>query len=86
MILLEMEYDDTYYLKNNSYLKFNNHVVEIHYDIIKFDGKVIDNTPIKNNNTRMISVINNKLYINGYEWKNNKWKVTIKSLFHYIFG
>ena len=82
MILLEMECDDSVYLKNNACVTCNNHIVEIYYDQIKIDGKIVDNKPIKNNNNKVIKVINNKIYINEYEWKNNKWRMTIKSIFH----
>ena len=33
----------------------------------------------------VISQINDKTYIDGYEFKNGKWKRTLKGLFHYLF-
>lgn len=38
--------------------------------------------PCKPTNTTMI---NGKVYINGYEFKNGKWKKTIKAIFHKYF-
>lgn len=32
-----------------------------------------------------INTINNKIYINGKEFKNGKWKYTIKSVFYTLF-
>lgn len=32
-----------------------------------------------------ISLVNGRVYINGYELVNGKWKVTIGSLFHLFF-
>jgi hypothetical protein len=32
-----------------------------------------------------ISQINDKIYMDGYELKNGKWKRTLKGLFHYLF-
>lgn len=31
---------------------------------------------------RNITVINNKVYINGYEWKDNQWKRTLKAMWY----
>lgn len=32
-----------------------------------------------------INTINNKIYINSKEFKNGKWKYTIKSVFYTLF-
>ena len=32
-----------------------------------------------------ITTINGKVYVNGYELKNGKWKITLRSLFHLFF-
>lgn len=34
---------------------------------------------------QFISTIGNKVYIDGYELKDGKWKKTIKGLFHLLF-
>jgi len=31
------------------------------------------------------SIINGKVYIDGYELKNGKWKRTLKALYYYLF-
>lgn len=31
------------------------------------------------------TVIGNEIFINGYEWKNGKWKRTLRALWHLIF-
>ena len=31
------------------------------------------------------TVINGKVYIDGYEFKNGKWKRTLKALWHLLF-
>lgn len=32
------------------------------------------------------TVINNKIYIDGYEWKNGKWKRTLKALWYALIN
>lgn len=32
-----------------------------------------------------VSNVNNKVYIDGYELKNGKWRRTFKALFHMLF-
>lgn len=46
------------------------------------DGVEIPPCPRKGHNS---TVINGKIYLNGYEWKNGKWRVTIKSIWHLFF-
>ena len=31
------------------------------------------------------TIINNKVYVNGYEFKNGKWKKTFKAWWHKVF-
>ena len=38
--------------------------------------------PSKGNNT---TIINNKIYVDGYEYKDGQWKRTLKALWHLIF-
>ena len=35
--------------------------------------------------TRSICVVDNKVYVNGYELVKGRWKITISSLFHLFF-
>lgn len=30
-------------------------------------------------------VINDKVYVNGFEFKNGEWKQTLSALLHYLF-
>ena len=32
-----------------------------------------------------ITVIGDKPYVNGYEFKNGKWRITLKALWYFIF-
>ena len=32
-----------------------------------------------------VSIIDDKIYVNGYEYKNGKWKRTLPALFHHFF-
>lgn len=50
------------------------------------NGKEIDLPELKNGKyTYKVTQVNDKLYCNGYEWKDNKWKRTLKALFYNIF-
>lgn len=31
------------------------------------------------------TVVNNKVYVNGYEFKNGRWKKTLMALWHKLF-
>lgn len=31
------------------------------------------------------TIVNGRIYLNGYEWKNNKWKRTLKALWYEFF-
>jgi len=52
-----------------------------------YNGKKIPNPPRFNKNRLNLTTINDKLYLNGYEYfpKKHKWKITIKSIWHFIF-
>lgn len=54
------------------------------------DDRVILNgqeIPLPPNTTksRNVTIINNRIYVNGYEYKNGKWKKTLAALWHKIF-
>lgn len=34
---------------------------------------------------RNISIINDKVFVDGYEWKNGKWQKTLRALYHKYF-
>ena len=53
-------------------------------------GKIIVNgvelPPLPNNERFANStIINNKVYVNGYEFKNGKWKKTFRAWWHKMF-
>ena len=64
----------------------NNGLIIIH-DTIRYNGKVIPNPPRFIGNNHNITQINNKLYINGweYDFHNRKWKRTLAALWHKFF-
>lgn len=31
------------------------------------------------------TIVDGKIFINGYEYKNGKWKRTLRALYHHIF-
>ena len=54
------------------------------------NGKITVNgvelPPLPNNEKATNStIINNKVYVNGYEFKNGKWKKTLRAWWHKIF-
>jgi hypothetical protein len=50
------------------------------------NGKEIDLPELKNGKCiHKVTQVNDKLYCNGYEWKDDKWKHTLKALFYNIF-
>lgn len=49
---------------------------------VMIDGKKLPPCPAKHNNT---TIINRKVYIGGYEFKNGKWKRTWRALWHLMF-
>ena len=50
------------------------------------NGKEIDLPELKNGKCiHKVTQVNDKLYCNGYEWKNNKLRKTLKAIFYNIF-
>lgn len=62
------------------------HAVKMFNDRIIIDGKTLPPLPKKCKGYTS-SVINGRVFVNGYEFKfdENKWKRTFRALFHYIF-
>ena len=56
--------------------------ISINYDGIIIDGKKIPPCPTPMNNC---TIIDNHVFIDGYEWKNSKWKKTLRALYHKYF-
>ncbi len=50
-------------------------------------GERIPNPPRFNTDSINVSTINNKIYLNGYEYfpKQRRWKMTFSSIWHYLF-
>lgn len=57
-------------------------VQSIENDGIIIDGKKIPPCPAPMNNC---TIIDNHVFIDGYEWKNGKWKKTLRALYHKYF-
>ena len=47
------------------------------------DGKELPLVPVKSPHS--ITQIDNKVYIDGFEFKNGKWRRTIKAIWHLLF-
>lgn len=57
-------------------------IQNIENDGIIIDGKKIPPCPTPMNNC---TIIDNHVFIDGYEWKNSKWKKTLRALYHKYF-
>ena len=52
------------------------------------DGKIVVNgkeLPPCPTNSRRVTIINNKVFIDGYEFKNGVWKKTLRAFWHRWF-
>ena len=57
-------------------------------DIVIINGEVYINgvkLPTCPNKGYSSTIINSHIYLNGYEWKNNKWRRTLKALWYEFF-
>lgn len=59
----------------------NKQTVVIEAKVI-INGKELPPCPAKGNN---ITVINDKVYMNGYEFVRGKWHITLRALWHKYF-
>ncbi len=52
-----------------------------------YNGKKIPNPPRFNKSSINLTTIDNKVYLNGYEYfpKQCKWKRTLRAIWHYLF-
>jgi hypothetical protein len=52
-----------------------------------YNGRLIPSPPRFDKNRVKVTTINNKIYLNGYEYfpKKREWKVTFKSIWYYLF-
>lgn len=51
---------------------------------IWINGVKIPEPPCKSSSTN-ITTINNRVFVNGYEYKDGKWKRTLVALWHWFF-
>lgn len=56
--------------------------VIVYVNRVQIDGKKLPPCPTKGKN---ITILNRKVYIDGYEFKNGKWKRTFRALWHLWF-
>lgn len=63
----------------------NNCIVGSVNDNVYINGKMIPPPPGCSKGYRSTTIIDNEVFINGYEWKDGKWKRTLRALWHLIF-
>ena len=51
-------------------------------NIVYIDGKALPECPAKG---RSVTVVNGKVFIDGYEFKKGRWRKTLRALFHKYF-
>jgi len=69
--------------KFESYMSNNYNTIDIDGNKILINGKEVK-LPKGVINTN-VTQINNKIFVNGYEYKDGKFKRTLRALFHMIF-
>ena len=65
----------------NSVISSNSEVVVIGNEVV-INGIKLPPCPAKGHNS---TIIDNKVYLNGYEFVNGRWKKTLKALWHKWF-
>ena len=51
---------------------------------ITLGDKILPPLPKKYSSVNL-TTINDRIFINGYEWKNGKWKRTLRALWYWFF-
>lgn len=64
---------------------FGNNGLIICHNTIRYNGELLPNPPHFKENSHNVTMVNNHLYVNGYEWKDGKWKRTFATLWYLIF-
>lgn len=54
-------------------------------DNITINGNSIPPPPGKRCGRVTATIVNNRIYINGYEYVNGQWKRTLRAFLHYLF-
>lgn len=52
-------------------------------DMIYINNKYIQPPPMRN--AKNITIINDKIFMNGFEYKNGRWERTLRALWHLLF-
>lgn len=65
-------YSDGFYIINNQ---------------CRYSGRKIPNPPGFNKSNINLTTINDRVYLNGYEFfpEQDKWKITFRSIWYYLF-
>jgi hypothetical protein len=72
----------------NSVIQYNNGVCVIgNKNEVYINGKKLPPLPNQSKNCTTINqtVINNHVFVNGYEYKNGEWKRTLRALWYMLF-
>lgn len=63
-----------------------NYVISTSFQVqgndVHFKGTQLPPCPAK---TKTVTIINDKIYIGGYEWTGTQWKRTLRAFFHMWF-
>jgi hypothetical protein len=52
---------------------------------IMINGEIIPPPPKQKGSCNSVTIIDNKVYVNGYEYKNGKWQKTFNAFIHKWF-
>lgn len=69
--------------ENLGNIQINNNTI-VKDNRVWINGEELPPVPTKGNNY-CLTQINDKVYINGYEFKKGKWRRTLKALWHLWF-
>lgn len=57
----------------------------INQNSIQLNGEMIPLPPGRRGKRTTTTVINDHIYVNGYEYIGGKWKRTLKAIWHHLF-
>lgn len=70
---------------NNIIIQDNNYIIGSANGYVVINGERISPPPGCSKGYCHTTMIGNKVFINGYEWKDGKWKRTLRALWYLIF-